>query len=134
MQIGDIMAYEIIFYEKENGNSEIWDFLEALREKSDRNKDARIQYKQIMLYIELLNKNGTRLPENITKHINEDIWELRPGSNRVFYFCYAGNEIVLLHSFRKKTQKTPKREILKAKAERDDYILRRERKKDENME
>lgn len=72
MQIGDIMAYEIIFYEKENGECEIWDFLELLRKKSGKNKDARIQYNQIVLYIELLQRNGTRLPEYITKHIEED--------------------------------------------------------------
>ena len=33
---------------------------------------------------------------------------------------------VLLHQFRKKTQKTPKREIERAKAERDDYLARKE--------
>lgn len=33
--------------------------------------------------------------------------------------------LVLLHHFRKKTQKTPKNEILKAKSERADYILRK---------
>jgi hypothetical protein len=32
---------------------------------------------------------------------------------------------VLLHQFRKKTQKTPRREIDKAKAERDDWIARK---------
>lgn len=32
---------------------------------------------------------------------------------------------VLLHQFRKKTQKTPRREIEKAKAERDDWISRK---------
>ena len=31
----------------------------------------------------------------------------------------------LLHQFRKKTQKTPRREIEKAKAERDDWISRK---------
>ena len=31
---------------------------------------------------------------------------------------------VLLHQFRKKTQKTPKSEIEQAKRERDDYISR----------
>lgn len=31
---------------------------------------------------------------------------------------------VLLHHFRKKTQKTPRREIEKAKAERDDWVAR----------
>lgn len=74
------MTYEIIFYERENGKSEIWDFLEELRLKSLKNKNARIQYKQMLLYIELLQNNGTLLPNNITKHIEEDIWELRPGN------------------------------------------------------
>lgn len=119
--------YEIEFYEKNNGESEIWNFLEHLRIKSQTNKDARIQYKQIVFYIELLRQNGSTLPENIMKNIDEDIWELRPGNNRVFYFYYDENKaFVLLHHFRKKTQKTPKREIERAKAERDDYKVRKE--------
>lgn len=128
------MTYEIIFYERENGKSEIWDFLEELRLKSLKNKNARIQYKQMLLYIELLQNNGTLLPNNITKHIEEDIWELRPGNNRIFYFYVDNNSFVLLHSFRKKTQKTPKREITKAKAERDDYLSRKRVDGNENME
>lgn len=117
--------YNIEFYEKANGKSEIWDFLEKFRQKATNNKDARIQYKQILLHIQLLQDNGTILPENITKHIEDDIWELRPGTNRIFYFYYADNTFVLLHSFRKKSQKTPYREIAKARAERDDYIARK---------
>ena len=117
--------YEIEFYEKENGESAVWDFLEELREKSDKSKDARIQYNQLMLHIQLLQNNGTRLPNNITKHIEEDIWELRPGNNRVFYFYYCNDTFVLLHHFRKKTQKTPQREIEKAKSERDDNLSRK---------
>ena len=74
--------------------------------------------KQISLYIQLL--------EDITKHIDDDIWELRPGNNRVLYFYFKNDTFVLLHQFRKKTQKTPKREIDKAKAERDDYLARKE--------
>ena len=35
--------YEIEFYEKENGESDVWNFLEELREKSTESKDARIQ-------------------------------------------------------------------------------------------
>ena len=53
--------------------------------------------------------------ENIMKHIEDDIWELRPGDNRVFDFFYdEDGKFVLLHQFKKKTQKTPKREILPA--------------------
>lgn len=116
------MMYTIEFYEDQHGESEIWNFLETLRIKSETNKDARIQYNQILFYIDLLAKNGTNLPANITKHLEEDIWELRPGNNRVFYFYYDESQYVLLHHFRKKSQKTPKREITRAKAERDDYI------------
>lgn len=118
--------YDVEFYEKADGTSELWDFLETLRIKSETSKDARIQYKQITFYIELLQQNGTRLPENITKHLEENIWELRPGFNRVLYFYYDNNTFVLLHHFRKKTQKTPKKELEKAKSERNDYILQKE--------
>ena len=120
------MKYTVEFYEKANGKSEIWDFLEKLRLRSKNSKDARIQYKQILLYIQLLQDNGTILSENITKHIEENIWELRPRNNRIFYFLHDQNKFILLHGFRKKTQKTPQREITKAKAERDDYLKRKE--------
>lgn len=94
--------------------------------KNTTSKDARIQFNQIVFYIDLLAKNGTTLPPNITKHLEEDIWELRPGNNRVFYFYYQEQHFVLLHDFRKKSMKTPKREISRAKAERDDYIRQKE--------
>ena len=116
--------YTIEFYENANGESELWNFLEELRKKSSSNKDCRIQYKQIIYYIELLQNNGTRLPDNITKHLDDDIWELRPGNNRVLYFFHKDDTFVLLHHFRKKTQKTPRHEIDRAKSERDDYLSR----------
>lgn len=120
--------YTIEFYEKENGESDVWDFLEDLWKKSATSKDARIQFNKISFYIDLLAKNGTNLPITITKHIDEDIWELRPGNNRVFYFYYHESKYVLLHHFRKKSQATPKREIARAKSERDDYIRQKEEK------
>lgn len=118
--------YEIEFYETEDGKCPIWDFLEALRLKASTNKDARIQHKQTSLYIELLQQNGTHINAEITKHLDDGIWELRPGNNRIFYFFYQNDTYVLLHQFRKKSQKTPKREIEKAKAERNDYLRRKE--------
>ncbi|MBQ5684470.1 MAG: type II toxin-antitoxin system RelE/ParE family toxin, partial [Clostridia bacterium] len=54
-----------------------------------------------------------------------DLWELRPGRRRVLYFYHKDNTYVLLHSFIKKTQKTPRREIEKAKRERNDYLRRK---------
>lgn len=116
--------YTVEFYETKEGKSELWDFLEDLRIKSAVNKDARIQFNQISLYIDLLQQKGTKLPNTISKHIENDLWELRPGKNRVLYFYYNNRKFVLLHSFRKKTQKIPKREVIKARKEIKDYIER----------
>lgn len=99
--------YNIEFYEDSNGRSELWEFLESLRVKAATNKDARIQYKQISLYIQLLEDNGTRLNENITKHLDDDIWELRPGNNRVLYFYFQNDTFVLLHQSARKLKKLP---------------------------
>ena len=118
--------YTIVFYEDKNGNSQVLDYLKDLQVKSKTDKSARIQYKQASLYINLLSENGTRLNDNITKYIGDGIWELRPGNNRIFYFYFENDIYVLLHQFRKKTMKTPKREIDRAKQEKDDYIKRRE--------
>ena len=118
--------YQVEFYEDARGVSELWNFLEELEQKAENSKDARIQYRQIAQCIDLLQKNGTFLGNKITKHIIEDIWELRPGFNRIFYFYYKEDTFVLLHQFRKKSNKTPKREIEKALSERDDYLARKE--------
>jgi len=120
------MMFIVEFYEDEKGNSDVWEFLEGLREKSKSNKDARIQYKQIILQIELLEMNGTRQSPNNVKNIEGDIWEIRPGHNRVFFVHVEDGKFVLLHHYRKKTRRTPKKEIIKAKSERDDYIKRME--------
>ena len=122
--------YRIEFYEKRNGTSDVWNFLEELREKSKTNKDARIQYDQIIFYIDLLARNGTRLPSKITKYLEDDIGELRPGNNRIFYFYYEDGQYVLLHHFRKTSMKTPPRELARAKEARNDYLRQqKERRK-----
>lgn len=120
--------YKIEFYQDNKGYSQIYDFLNDLKDKAKSNKDARIQHKQIVTYIQLLEDNGTKLGSNITKHLRDDIWELRPGRNRVLYFFCKGDTYVLLHQFLKKTQKTPKKEIEKAIKEMNDYINREVKK------
>ena len=113
-----------MYFEDKNGFSELNDELMKLAKKANSSKDARIQFKQITLYIELLKNQGTKMSPNITKHLEDEIWELRPGFNRVLYFYFENNTFVLLHMFRKKTQKTPKSEIEKAHKECNDYKIR----------
>ena len=116
--------YKITVYEKKEGYSELLEYIESLRKKKDTNKDARILYQKIALYIELLQNNGPSLPVNIAKHLEDGIWELRPVNNRVLYFAVDQEGYVLLHHFVKKTQKTPRKEIEKAIMERADYLKR----------
>ena len=120
----ELKMYNVIFYEDKNGYSELNEELIRIAKGASTNKDLRIQHKQITYCIELLKNQGTRLPINIAKHIDDDIWELRPGNNRVLYFYFENNTFVLLHMFKKQTQKTPPSEIEKAKKERNDFTIR----------
>ena len=116
--------YEVEFYKKANGESPVKEFLAILESQSSTNRDARIQQQQITRYIQLLRENGTRLWENVTKHLEDGIWELRPGCNRVLFFYFRNDTFVLLHAFRKQGQKTPRREINHAMSERADWLSR----------
>ena len=118
----------IDFYQTADGHSDVRKFLENLRKKKPSDKNTRIQYNQVALYIQLLQEKDTRLSSPFTKHIQDGIWELCPGDHRIFYFFYEDDTYVLLHHFRKKTQKTPRREIAKAISERADYLSRKEKR------
>ena len=118
--------YKIFFYEDRKGYSELREQIKELARRSQNSKDSRIQLRQITYVIGLLEERGTRLPESITKYIGNDIWELRPGDNRILYFYSKNDLFVLLHMFRKKTQKTPRLEIERARRERLDFQARME--------
>ena len=101
----------IRFYRDPNGIQPAKEYLRNLQ--NQHGKNARIQARQIASYIQLLAEHGLSLNKNIIDKVNEkyNIWELRPGCNRVFFVAWLNGMFVLLHAFPKKTQKTPKREI-----------------------
>lgn len=115
--------YEVIFYKDVHGSSPVKKLLLELDEKAHRNKDARIQLKQIYLQISLLEKVGTWSSNEVTKHIQGEIWELRPGNNRILFASW-NNKYLLLHSFRKKTNAIPTKELDKAKRALEDWKQR----------
>ncbi len=114
--------YEIYFYRERNGKEPIKDLLLELESRHD--KDSRINYNKILDYIQALSEYGTVIGEPYVKHLDGEIWELRPLRNRVLFAAWVDGGYVLLHSFIKKTQKTPAREIEKAKREFADIIER----------
>ncbi len=118
--------YRIIFYEDSKGSKPVAEFISELRQQSANSKTARINLNKIVAYIDVLKEHGTRVGEPVTKHLDGEIWELRPLANRILYAFYKDNTFILLHSFMKKTQKTPPQEIEQAKRNLADY---RERNK-----
>lgn len=113
--------FEVEFYETASGDQPAREFLLSL-DKKMRAKMADT--------ISILQDNGYELREPYSKHLSEGIFELRAkvGSDitRVLYFFYVDKHIILTNGFIKKTQKTPQREIDRAKRYRADYLQRKE--------
>ena len=112
--------HEIIFYEDASGRKPVREYMREL-EKS-KSKDSRIKLNKINGYIQALSVYGvSALSENYVKHLDGEIWELRPIRDRILFAGVVGGRYVLLHQFMKQTRKTPAREIEKAKWELADF-------------
>lgn len=111
--------YKIIYYETENGENPVWDFLKKLEPKAS----AKIQK-----YVSLLSIEGSNLKRPYADYLKEGIYELRvrfsPNNYRVLYFFFSGENIILTNGFIKKTDAVPEREILKALKHKLDYEKR----------
>ena len=111
--------FKLIAYEKENGEVPVEEFLDSVNPKMRA---------KIFGLLGILQEKGNMLREPYSKHLDDGIFELRGkvGSviSRVLYFFYYDGKIILTNGIVKKTQKTPKAEIDRAKAYRDDYLER----------
>lgn len=122
--------YEIYFYEDKDGYSPVYEYLKDLSQRT--NKDSRINSNKINDYIQVLSEHGKNAGEPYIKHLDGDIWEIRPIRGRILFASWTDKGFILLHYFKKKTQKTPKREIDRAKRNLKDMQERSE--DNENME
>ena len=105
--------YQIHFYQDATGHQPVKEYIQELQ--SGNNKDSRIKLNKIRDHMRILELKGTRAGEPFVKHLEENIWELRPLRDRILFAVWINESFVLLTHFVKKTQKTPKREIEKAK-------------------
>jgi len=81
-----------------------------------------LKFAYIEKLVELKN-SGIQPKENLSKHLENGIFELRVSfENRIsrsFYFYESEKQIIFTHGFVKKELKTPKSEIEKAKSIRE---------------
>lgn len=117
--------HKVHFYRDKNGNEPVAEYIGELARKKD--KDSRIKLNKIRDYIKVLSEYGTQAGEPYIKHLDGEIWELRPLRDRILFVGWVNGGYVLLHHFMKKTQKTPAREIEQAKRELADLIERGEK-------
>ena len=118
------MRFTVEFYEKENGEIPVINFIDSLEPKLGA---------KVLSLIEILEEKGNQLRLPYSECLEDGIFELRCkfGSDitRTLYFFYEGANIILTNGFVKKTQKTPAQEIKLAKLRRDDYLSRKEKLK-----
>jgi phage-related protein len=111
--------WSVVFYTLEDDSSPVREFLDGL----DKKTKARFAWS-----IERLRVLNVQAREPLVKHLEDKIWELREESQkniyRLLYFFFTGRQIVFLHGFQKKTQKTPRREIDAALARYKEFLER----------
>lgn len=118
------MAWTVEFYTEVSGRCPVQEFLDALPVKDNA---------RVVRAMNLLEEFGLALRAPYVKHLTSyDLWELRvqTGRNdyRVFYFAHTGQRFVMLHSLRKKTQKTPPRDLEIAQRRMKEFLRREDGK------
>lgn len=93
----------LIFFRRGRGDEPVRNYFDSLSPSEQETIEA--------LLTELAQKGYLPFPFARKLKGVEKLWELRPGRHRVIYFYYQGDKAVLLHAFKKQSQKTPDKEI-----------------------
>ena len=116
------MKRTIEFYRTDDGRVPIEEFLDTLADKV---------VQKIIAVIELVETERIVPAKFFKKLTDTELYEcrIRWESNiyRLFCFFDRNSKVVITNGFTKKTQKTPQREIDRAKRYRRDYLERRKR-------
>ena len=94
--------WNIVFYVDHRGKCPPREFIEEL---------SVMEQAKIRNVLRLLQEFGSNLSMPHARQIKGKLWELRPGGVRLFYFAYIEQQFVILHGYRKQSQKAPDREI-----------------------
>jgi phage-related protein len=111
-----VANWKLEFFETARGDRPVAEYLEGLpleeRAKMIRGLDRLAEFGTALTMPEVRRMKGS------------DLWELRiRGCNhhRVFYVVVIGRQILLLHAFAKRSQRTPKRELQTAETRLREY-------------
>jgi len=109
--------WAIEFYTDARGKSAVVEFINGLpvRERA-----------KVRNVLRLLREFGVLLQMPHARPVSgyRGLWELRAGPIRLFYFAHTGQRFIVLHAFRKKSRKTPTREIATAERRMTKFLER----------
>jgi phage-related protein len=112
--------WSVVFFIDDQGRSPVEDFLGSLDLKTQR----RLRWS-----IEQLRVRNVQARPPLTRHLEDKLWELREESQtniyRLVYFFFTGRQIVFVHGFQKKTDRTPPGELDTARRRYQAYLARR---------
>lgn len=76
---------------------------------------------KVVRYLELVRDYGFSLSSQFIKKLSPSVWELRPGNVRLLFGRLDGERVVVVHGFKKQSQKTPRKELSVAETRLDEY-------------
>lgn len=112
--------WKVKVYESPRGEKYVEEFIKSLNEK------AQLKISRTFDLLEEFGLEGTY--SHVKKLTSTSIWELRilgTDSIRIFYVTITGRIFLLLHGFKKKSQKTHPKEIDIAKKRLNEYRSRK---------
>jgi len=86
------ILYELYFYKDKDGKEPVKEYFRELEQKGD--KDSRIKCNKIRDYMKILQEYGTQAGEPYIKHLDGEIWELRPIRDRILFAAWYGGGTV----------------------------------------
>ncbi len=74
-------------------------------------KLPKVQSAMIYAVLEDIKQYGLQAPLASMRQIKGKLWEIKILQTRIFYVVIEGNTMVLLHAYKKQSQKAPQHEI-----------------------
>ena len=110
----DRLVPTVRYFEDANGSIPVFDYIDSL-DQAGRGAEAARMLSDIDLLAEIGMPGAQQMGRSFSRLIDPKlrIWELRPGDHRIAYAAIAG-ELVLLHAWRKQTQRLDRRALGRA--------------------
>lgn len=111
--------YRVELHTRPNGPCPYHEYVNMVFRSGAKREAARIR-----AILERLAKDGSeRLARQGLSEKMNDVWQLRVGAHRIFYFWHVeAGQYVILNGFRKQTRKTPPSQLQRAEALRSEHL------------